>query len=207
MKALFSLLFSMLLIASSSVCFAQISINAGYKASIIDITRTIGEDSHQSGSGISLDALYNIPISTKYSLNLETGLGFHYLFFNDSMYYKSDLSNVYLPVRVSHDIPLNQSITLAPYAGLYARYFLHYNTYKYSTEQGSSPTVVNVFKTIEEGEVINRGLVGGQLGLLIKGGDHFILELGYGFDFTKFIKSWASYSRIHTFSISIGYSF
>ena len=167
-------LLSLLLMTFSLSCHAQISINAGYKASIIDITRTtMGEDYHKSGSGISLDALYNIPISTKYSLNLETGLGFHYLFINDSMYYKSELSNVYLPVRVSHDIPLNQSITLAPFAGVYARYFLHYNSYKYSTEQGSSPTVVNIFKTIVEGEVINRGLVGGQLGLLIKGGGSF----------------------------------
>ena len=224
MKALRSLLFLMLLIASSSVCFAQINIKASYKPSLLTTSTDIDKTLYMHG--LAMDVSYNFPIHNHIPLNIETGLGFHYLFHNAPLgesYAPTDyqLSNLYLPVRISYNIKLSNRYSLAPYAGLYGRYFLHYKeTTKYSYDQQSTPTIKYPFKGKYAELIYDRFQMGGQIGFTLMADEHFVLEVGYGCDFGNFMSDYSYVGnadlekldprykkRFHTLTLGLGYRF
>lgn len=205
-----------LVVLSAMESYAQISIKASYKPSYFVSTDDIVAPSYMHG--FAMDVSYNIPISIKIPLGIEAGLGFHYMLQQSEVDLKispmatdTQLSNVFLPVRLTYDVPLSKNAILAPYAGLHARYFLHYKIITTWVEQQRPPEIVYPFKSEHASEYLYRGQIGGQIGLLLKANEHFVAELGYAWDFGYFINRNNAFSdekeRFHTLTLGIGYRF
>ena len=197
MKALRSLLFSMLLIASSSVCFAQISITAAYKPSIFNVEEEINTE-----NGVSLNVLYNAAISDHIPLSIQSGLGFHYIFDEIN---RNDLSfsNIFIPVNIAYKFDVKPTFSIYPYAGIYGRYVVQYETTRRMQQQ--APVTTDLLK--HNPDKFNRALVGSQLGLMLDIHKHFQIDISYGFDFYKFYKGINYISALQSLSIGIGYTF
>lgn len=206
-----------LLLVSTLIGYAQINIKGYYKPSYL-ISTEKGPYQYQQMQGIALDITYNLPISNRIPLNIEAGLGFHHMWYKTDFYTQmealhpdSQLSNLYLPVRLSYNIPIAKKVVLAAYAGLYARYFLYYKKTLPSNDQQTPPTVIYPFQGERADQYLNQGQIGGQFGILLKANKHVVLELGYGIDFDYFIdlrkSNLPSAERFHTFTLGLGYSF
>ena len=196
MKHLRTLLFSMLLIASSSVCYAQISITAAYKPSI---SKSEGEINTENG--VSLNVLYNAAISDHIPLSIQSGLGFHYIFDEIN---RNDLSfsNIFIPVNIAYKFDVKPTFSIYPYAGIYGRYVVQYEKTRREIQQ--PPVTTDLLKQYPD--KYNRTLIGSQLGLMLDIHKHLRIDISYGFDFYKFNKGVYS-SALQSLSIGIGYTF
>ena len=185
-----------LALATGTLAKAQGRIYAAYKPTVQSIKSDINSINYMHG--LSIDYTHSLSLSAQIPLNINCGLGFHYLFHGD-LDYKERASNIYLPLRLTYGIQLSKNITISPYAGIYGRYYTHYKITQSRIQR--PPLVINAFD--QANGSYSRGLIGGQIGLMIDLPNHFSMELSYGYDFNQLFES----VSIHTLTFGLGYRF
>ena len=190
-------LFIVILLLSTIAANAQISITAAYKPSIFNVEEEINTE-----NGVSLNVLYKTAISDHIPLSIQSGLGFHYIFDEIN---RNDLqfSNIFIPVNIVYRFQIKPTFSISPYAGIYGRYVVQYETTRRMQQQ--APVTTDLLK--HNPDKFNRALVGSQLGLMLDIHKHFQIDISYGFDFYKFYKGINYISAFQSLSIGLGYSF
>ena len=155
--------------------------------------------------GLSLNG--NVP------LYLEVGANVQFNMYSEEEYdYAHDLTMTFLqaqiPVNVTYLFPLGDSgITLAPYAGLSAKFNILGKQKLENPDNGNSHEVDFFSKDDLVDDTAKRFQVGMQLGANITFGENWNLGIGYQRDLTSFMEADSHKLMFHGIVATVGFNF
>lgn len=177
------------------------------------VVDTSGDDD-QSFTGITVGYNRDIGITYGTPIYLEVGVAAQYSFvkkdgylFDDDDDYDFEMSwnmgSIKVPLSLTYDWEVSPAVSIAPYAGLTARFNIFGNM---SAENDYDDKSVNIFDKKDMGSkeaVWKRFQIGWQIGVNLKFNETWYLGASYGTDFSEVCKK----IKIAQPALSIGFIF
>ncbi len=194
-----------MMLAFAAVCTsvnAQESFSTIYaQYNIANMKSSTDEHSESTSmTSFSIGYSYNISVSPDIPFYVEVGTGLQY-WTKSKDDHTSNMLALKVPVNAVYAIPVSDSFSIEPYAGLFARF----NILATSKHNGET---TNMFSKDDVGEhTANRFQFGFQAGVRARINESFLIGAGYCMDLNPFQEVHGIKTKMNSIDITLGYCF